>query len=68
MQASRSFAWLIVVLVALIVGAAAAEVSAKEIMIVLQVEPELDLDGTERIYVGPIMVEPRAEQSTQLES
>ena len=65
MQASRSFAWLIVVLVALIVGAAAAEVSAKEIMIVLQVEPELDLDGTERIYVGPIMVEPRAEQATR---
>ncbi len=65
MQPSRNIAWLIVVLIALIVGGLAAQVSAKEIMIVLQVEPELDLDGTEKIYIGPIMVEPRAEQATR---
>ena len=38
---------------------------AKEIKLVLQVQPELDLDGTEKIYLGPIMVEPRAEQASQ---
>ncbi|MEN8164748.1 MAG: hypothetical protein ABFS37_11515 [Acidobacteriota bacterium] len=65
MQPGRNIAWLIVILTALIVGGAAAQVSAKEIKIVLQVEPELDLDGTERVYLGPIMVEPRAEQATR---
>ncbi len=54
-----------VLLVFGIVGGSAIQSQAKEIDIVLQVEPELDLDGTERIYLGPIMVEPRAEEASQ---
>lgn len=54
-----------VLLVFGIVGVSAIQSQAKEIDIVLQVEPELDLDGTERIYLGPIMVEPRAEEASQ---
>jgi len=55
----------IVLLVFGIVAGSAIQSAAKEIDIVLQVEPELDLDGTERIYLGPIMVEPRAEEASQ---
>ncbi len=65
MQLSRRIAGLLVLPIVLAVGWPAAEVSGKEIMIVLQVEPELDLDGTEKIYLGPIMVEPRAEQASR---
>lgn len=65
MQANRNLGWVIFPLMALILVGAATQVSAKEIMIVLQVEPELDLDGTEKIYLGPIMVEPRAEQASR---
>lgn len=57
--------WVCFSLAVLILVGSAAQISAKEIMIVLQVEPELDLDGTERIYLGPIMVEPRAEQASR---
>ncbi|RLE25647.1 MAG: hypothetical protein DRJ65_07260 [Acidobacteria bacterium] len=55
----------IILLVFGVVVGLAIQCQAKEIDIVLQVEPELDLDGTERIYLGPIMVEPRAEQASQ---
>jgi len=55
----------IVILVFGLVWGTAIQSPAKEIDIVLQVEPELDLDGTEKIYLGPIMVEPRAEQAVQ---
>ncbi|MCD4750490.1 MAG: hypothetical protein K8R59_14060 [Thermoanaerobaculales bacterium] len=34
---------------------------AKELRIMLRVEPEMKLEGTERIYVGPILLEPGAE-------
>lgn len=54
-----------ILLVFAIVGGAVIQCDGKEIDIVLQVEPELDLDGTERIYLGPIMVEPRAEEASQ---
>lgn len=57
--------WLVFSLAALMLSVAAAPGAAKELMIVLQVEPELELDGTERIYLGPIMVEPRAEQESR---
>ena len=65
MQHSRSLRWPLLFLMVLAVGCSASQVSAKEIMVVLQVEPELDLDGTEKIYLGPIMVEPRAEQASR---
>jgi hypothetical protein len=55
----------IVLLVFGIAAGSAIQSAAKEIDIVLQVEPELDLDGTEKIYLGPIMVEPRAEEASQ---
>ncbi len=63
MRAIHNFA--IFLLVFSIVGGAVIQCEGKEIDIVLQVEPELDLDGTERIYLGPIMVEPRAEEASQ---
>ncbi|MEX1310522.1 MAG: hypothetical protein AB1Z65_08905, partial [Candidatus Sulfomarinibacteraceae bacterium] len=31
----------------------------------LQLRPELDLDGTENLFVGPIMIEPREGESVQ---
>ena len=65
MSTNRKSGWLLLPLAAMILVVTAAQVSAKEIMIVLQVEPELELDGTERIYLGPIMVEPRAEQASR---
>ena len=63
MRTIHNFA--IFLLVFSIVGGAVIQCEGKEIDIVLQVEPELDLDGTERIYLGPIMVEPRAEEASQ---
>jgi hypothetical protein len=51
-------------LVILVAGAPVSECRAKEIQLVLQVEPELHLEGTEKIYLGPIMVEPRAEEAS----
>ena len=61
----HKFGWLLVLLFLGIVGGSAVQSQAKEINIVLQVEPELDLDGTEKIYLGPIMVEPRAEKASR---
>lgn len=45
---------------ALLVAASAAAVS-HEIDLELRVPPELELSGTERIFVGPVVVEPRAQ-------
>ncbi len=56
---------LLVLMVVGLIGGSGVQAQAKEIQLVLQVEPELDLDGTEKIYLGPIMIEPRAEQASQ---
>lgn len=51
-------------LIAIVSIGSVGQSQAKEIELVLQVEPELKIDGTEKIYVGPIMIEPRAEKAT----
>ncbi len=50
---AREVMLLVSVLVASVVVAAAAEIRME-----LRVEPLLDLDGTERVFVGPVMLEP----------
>jgi len=49
-------------LILLFAGAAVA--GTKEIRMQLLMEPELDLDGTEKIYVGPVLIEPRGDDPT----
>jgi hypothetical protein len=51
---------LVVVMVVLSAGVAVAG----EIRMELRVEPLLDLDGTERVFVGPIMLEPSGGEPT----
>jgi hypothetical protein len=38
---------------------------ARETRIELQVEPELKLEGTENVFVGPVMIEPREGENIQ---
>ena len=45
--------------------AAFAAAGAREIRIQLQLEPELSLEGTESVFVGPVMIEPREGESIQ---
>ncbi len=53
----RSRAWLLVAL--LLTMSALAMAGTKELRINLFIEPELDLDGSEKIYIGPVLIEPR---------
>jgi hypothetical protein len=46
-------------LLLLVVGTATA--GTKEIRMQLLLEPELEMDGTEKIYVGPVVIEPRGD-------
>ncbi len=47
-------------LLVLLLGIAAVAMSGtKEMRINLFIEPELDLDGSEKIYIGPVLIEPR---------
>jgi hypothetical protein len=48
--------WLIV---ALLAASAVVHAGTKEMRINLFIEPELDLDGSEKIYIGPVLIEPR---------
>ena len=45
--------------------AAIASAGSKEVRIQLQLKPELALEGTESVFVGPIMIEPRAGEGIQ---
>lgn len=45
--------------------AAFAAAGAREVRIQLQLEPELSLEGTETVFVGPIMIEPREGENIQ---
>jgi len=51
---------LILVAVASICGA-----GSREVRIALHLEPELPLEGTENVYVGPILIEPREGENVQ---
>lgn len=42
-----------------------ASAGAREVRIELHLEPELALDGTESVYVGPVMIEPREGENVQ---
>lgn len=42
-----------------------ASAGSREVRIELQVQPELALEGTESIFVGPIMIEPREGENIQ---
>lgn len=42
-----------------------AAAGAREVRIQLQLEPELSLEGTETVFVGPIMIEPREGENIQ---
>jgi len=53
-----------IVLLVLAVSALASA-GARETRIELQVEPELSLEGTENVFVGPIMIEPREGENIQ---
>lgn len=39
--------------------------AGKEIPLLLRVAPELQLNGTEKIHLGPVLVEPRAENASE---
>lgn len=62
---SRPFFWFLVAAMVFGCWTVVPESDAKEIRMVLFVQPELDLTGTEKIYIGPILVEPRAEQEAR---
>lgn len=53
------------ILVVFIAVAAVCGAGTREIRIALHLEPEFPLDGTESVYVGPIMIEPREGENVQ---
>lgn len=52
-------------LIIFLLAVSAAAAGTREIRMELQLRPELDLDGTESLFVGPIMIEPREGESIQ---
>lgn len=64
----RTVAFLFIVVLGVAAGAGAA---TKELKIDLWIEPDLKLDGSEKIYIGPVLIEQRADgkpSSTDLEA
>lgn len=52
-------------LVALMVVAAVGNAGSREVRIALHLKPELPIDGTENVYVGPILIESREGENIQ---
>jgi hypothetical protein len=52
-------------LVILLAVAATSGAGSREVRIALHLDPELPLDGTENVYVGPILIEPREGENVQ---
>ncbi len=52
-------------LVGLMVVAAVGNAGTREVRIALHLKPELPIEGTENIYVGPIVIEPREGENIQ---
>ena len=52
-------------LIVCVAVAAVCGAGAREIRIELHLKPELDLEGTETVFVGPIMIEPREGEGVQ---
>jgi len=64
----RTLAFLFIAVLGVAAGAGAA---TKELKINLWIEPDLELDGSEKIYIGPVLIEQRADSkpsSTDLEA
>lgn len=53
------------IVVLILAVSALASAGARETRIELQVEPELKLEGTENVFVGPVMIEPREGENIQ---
>lgn len=53
------------VLASAVLPAPDAAASGREIPMTLRVDPEMRLEGTERIHLGPVLVEPRAESLSE---
>lgn len=53
------------IVVLVLAVATLASAGARETRIQLQVEPELSLEGTETVFVGPVMIEPREGENIQ---
>jgi len=51
--------------VVLLATSSLVSAGAREVRIQLQLKPELALEGTESVFVGPIMIEPREGESVQ---
>ena len=65
---SRAATWAFVAALSM---AAAAGAATKEMRINLRIEPDLKLDGSEKIYIGPVLIEQRggsSASSTDLEA
>jgi hypothetical protein len=58
----KTIAELLVVIIAV---AGICSAGARELRIELHLKPELDIDGTETVFVGPIMIEPREGEDVQ---
>lgn len=59
------------VVAVLLVASAVADAGTKEMRVNLLIEPDLHLNGSEKIYVGPVLIEPRGGEeasSTDLEA
>jgi len=56
---------IIELLVILIAVAAVCSAGSREVRIALHLDPELPLDGTDNVYVGPILIEPREGENVQ---
>lgn len=54
----RALAFLFIAVLGVAAGAGAA---TKELKIKLWIEPDLELDGSEKIYIGPVLIEQRAD-------
>ena len=52
-------------LVAVMAVAAVSGAGTREVRIALHLKPELPIDGTENIFVGPILIEPREGENIQ---
>jgi hypothetical protein len=52
-------------LVVLMAVAAVCGAGSREVRIALHLDPELPIDGTENVYVGPILIEPREGENIQ---
>jgi hypothetical protein len=52
-------------LVILMAVAATSGAGSREVRIALHLDPELPFDGTENVYVGPILIEPREGENVQ---